>query len=222
LLVVESKRPVANEERSEEEKYFRPKMEMKKALRIVAFAGASLLLCGCPKKQVQSQGAATQTTYSHDAHGLEQEFEPFLEAYARGNADAQDRAFGNLAIPEAGKWLATYFPRPDVEQLGWDYEAEVDTYKKSLINVMRTWGSAKRFRAHCKATDRTNHTGLQPRVDSVKPTQQVPVEQFEIEFVSEDGKKFSELANFVYSNGAYRYVGKGAYPFWSMPDATRK
>jgi hypothetical protein len=87
---------------------------------------------------------------------------------------------------------------------------------------MRMGGSAKRFHAHCTPADKTPRTDLQPRADAAKPTREVPVEAFEIEFVSEDGRRFSELANFVFSNGAYRYVGKGAYPFWSMPDATRK
>jgi len=46
------------------------------------------------------------------------------------------------------------------------------------------------------------------------------VEQFNIEFQEKDlAKRFSFLGNFVYVDGAFRYVGKGALPFWSMPDA---
>jgi hypothetical protein len=201
-------------------------MSVKRSITIAVYAGASLLLCGCPKNQVQSQssalGAAAQARYSHNAGGLEQQYEPFLEAYARADTESQDKAFAIFAMPEANKWFATYFAKPDVEQLGWDYEAEVDTYRKSLINVMRIWGSAKRFHAHCKPTSRTSRADLQPRTDAVRPSQEVPTEQFELEFVSDDGKRFSELCNFVYVNGAYRYVGNGAYPFWSMPDATRR
>src|SRR4029077_16165293 len=126
-----------------------PRMGVKKGLRILVCACVSPLLCGCPKNQLQSRSLGALTTYSHDARGLEQQFEPFLEAYARGSADSQDRAFGIFAIPEAAKWFATYFARTDVEQLGWDYEAEIDTYEKSLINAMRMGGSAKRFHAHC-------------------------------------------------------------------------
>jgi hypothetical protein len=198
------------------------------ALRIGTCAGVSLLLSGCPKNQAQSRGAATQTTYSaqttysHDARGLEQQFEPFLEAYAESNASSENRAFTVFAIPEADKWFAAYFASANIEQLGWDSEAEVDAYKTSLINVMRTWPSAKRFHAHCRSVDRDNRTDLQPRADAVKPKHEVPLESFEIEFVSEGGRRFSELSNFVYVNGGYRYVGKGAYPFWSMPDVTRK
>jgi hypothetical protein len=88
--------------------------------------------------------------------------------------------------------------------------------------MMRIFRGAKGFHAHCKPTDGTSRSGIQARADAVKPTQEVPLEQFHIEFVSEDGRKFSELSNFVYEKGAHRYVGKGAYPFWSMPDATRK
>jgi hypothetical protein len=198
---------------------------MMKALKIVACAGVCLLLCGCPKNQVQSRGAAAQPTaqktYSHDEGGLEQQFGHFLAPYSVRDADSQ-RRFAIFAIPEAGNWFATYFPPADVEQLGWDYEAEVDEYRKSLLNVMSMWPYAMSFRAHCSRADKTRHTDLQPRADAIKPIQEVPVESFEIEFVSESGRRFSQLANFVYVSGAYRYVGKGAYPFWSMPDATRK
>lgn len=49
----------------------------------------------------------------------------------------------------------------------------------------------------------------------------VPVEAFEINFRSESSRKdFSFLGNFVYEQGAYRYVGKGAFPFWSTPDTS--
>jgi hypothetical protein len=30
--------------------------------------------------------------------------------------------------------------------------------------------------------------------------------------------RFSLVVNYVYVDGAFRYVGKGAYPFWSAPD----
>jgi hypothetical protein len=85
--------------------------------------------------------------------------------------------------------------------------------KKSLTTMMRIFRGARKFHAHCKPAEGTNRTGIQPRTDAIKPTQEVSLEQFHIEFVSEDGRKFSELSNFVYDNGAYRYVGKGAYPF---------
>jgi hypothetical protein len=53
-------------------------------------------------------------------------------------------------------------------------------------------------------------------VDPLKP---VPVEQFTVEMVDEkSGKKFSSLGNFVFVDGAYRFVGNGAFPLWSMPD----
>jgi hypothetical protein len=42
-----------------------------------------------------------------------------------------------------------------------------------------------------------------------------------IEIASDSGKRFSILTNYAYVDGAFRCVGKGGYPFWSMPDASR-
>ena len=50
--------------------------------------------------------------------------------------------------------------------------------------------------------------GFAPRADAFVPLQQVTVEQFEIEFSSSRGYRSSELANFTYVDGAYRYLGR--------------
>jgi hypothetical protein len=52
------------------------------------------------------------------------------------------------------------------------------------------------------------------------PISEVSVEQFDVKVTSEQGRSMSTLENYVYVEGAVRYLGKGAYPFWSMPDAT--
>jgi hypothetical protein len=53
----------------------------------------------------------------------------------------------------------------------------------------------------------------------VKP---IAVEQFRLEFRSgSHDQKFSFIANFVYVDGAYRFVGGGGAAFWAKPEAGR-
>jgi hypothetical protein len=53
----------------------------------------------------------------------------------------------------------------------------------------------------------------------VKP---IPVEQFQLEFRSSShDQKFMFIANFVYMDGAYRFVGGGGVPFWAKPGVGR-
>jgi hypothetical protein len=194
---------------------------------IVALVGVTLN--GSPKQQVKSQPPGNQAqsqaslsgdqSYSHDARGLEQEYEVILRAAGSGDSQQYSRQFAVFKLPEAADWFGQYFMKENVQQLGWDYEAEVPEYEKSLLNVMQRQPGV-RFHVHCKATSREALTGLQPRTDAVRPSRPVPVEQFEVEFVG-DGGRFSQLVNFAYVDSGYRYLGKGAYPFWSMPDEAR-
>jgi hypothetical protein len=194
-----------------------------------------LMLCGCPKNQVQSKapggsasanGRDTQEsgsegrTYSHDASGLEQQFEPFLNASASDNEAAADRLFAVFTLPDASGWFTKYFAKEQVEQLGWDYEAEVSVFKSSTAHVAKIGPVGTRFKVQCSLYQDRSAPGFAPRVDAMVPLQQVAIEKYEIEFASSLGYRSSILANFTYVNGAYRYLGQGAYPFWSMPDST--
>jgi len=174
-----------------------------------------------PTNLAAKDGTAPKT-YSHDAHGLEKQFEPLLKAYAKGDADAVNKEYAVFVLPNANQWFAEYFPASSVQQLGWDYDSEAEQYKSTLPRMMKILQSGSRFHAHCSSPSPDHKTKLQPNADSVQPTKEIALEQFEIKFVADNGRSFSQLGNFVYVDGAFRYLGKGAYPFWSMPDATRK
>jgi hypothetical protein len=165
----------------------------------------------------------SNNSYSHDAKGLEKEYDPFLKALAKGDISAANESYKVFAIPVPNTWFASYFKKESVEQLGWDYEPELENERKSLLmmTTMLGRGQLLRFYAHCKSADHDPTANLAPRSDSILPDRSVPVEQFTVEFAADQERRFSFLGNFVYVEGAFRYVGKGAYPFWSMPDATR-
>jgi hypothetical protein len=162
---------------------------------------------------------ASKGTYSHDAKGLEKEWAPFLKSISKKDAAAIDETYKIFLLPDQQAWFGTYFKKEDVEQLGWDYEAETENGKHSMItmtNLLRGTG----FHAHCEPATSNPQSRLAPRSDATAPLQPIPVEQFTVEVSSDQGKRFSFLANYVYVDGAFRFLGKGAYPFWSMPDAT--
>jgi hypothetical protein len=65
--------------------------------------------------------------YSHDAKGLEKEYDPFLKALAKGDINAANDSYKVFAIPDPNTWFALYFRKESVEQLGWDYEPELES-----------------------------------------------------------------------------------------------
>lgn len=165
-------------------------------------------------------GSATSDTYKQDAHGLAKQFEPFLKAYSKGDTVGQEEAFKVFRFPDAKTWFGDYFKPDDVQQLVWDIEAEVNVGRNSLATMMGIADRGGRFHAHCKPHPAKDSATVKARESTVHPLKEVPVEAFDIELQAEgSGKRFSFLGNFVYVEGAYRYVGKGALPFWAMPDA---
>lgn len=176
---------------------------------------------GCSTRRTPAPSLpSTGGAYSHDTQGLEKQYAPFLKALAKRDPASMDAAYKVFLIPEPDKWFAAYFKKENVEQLGWDEEAENESEKKSMVTITNLVGRGVGFHAHCTRPPAGAQTKLAPRADAFLPLQPVPVEQFHIDFIGDNGKRFSILANFVYVDGAFRFLGKGAYPFWSMPDAT--
>jgi hypothetical protein len=159
-------------------------------------------------------------SYSHDSKGLEKEWAPLLKALSNKDAAAIAESYKIFVIPDYQNWFATFFKKDDVEQLGWDYEAEINGERRRMIMITGMIG-ATALRARCEPPSSDPQSRVLPRKDAVAPAQPVPVEQFMTEISSNNGKRVSFLTNYVYIDGAFRYVGRGAYPFWSMPDATR-
>ena len=195
---------------------------MNQLLRTTRIPLGFFLLFSCCLIRVDASPAppSPKDAYSHDAKGLEKQYEAFLKALAKRDAAAMNEAYKIFFIPEPDRWFATYFKKEDVEQLGWDQEAENENEKKSLVTITNLVGRGSRFHAHCRPPSHDPQSRLAPKTNAIAPLLPVPVEQFEVEFAADNGKKFSILGNFVYVDGAFRFVGKGAYPFWSMPDTT--
>jgi hypothetical protein len=166
-------------------------------------------------------GGPKEQTYHHDAGGIEKQFQPFLKAVGKGDPEKIKESFAVFALPDPQGWFAQYFAKDQVQQLVWDNESEVDGYRNSLTMMLSRFLRGPNYSVSCKLkTDAS--TKLAPRDDAVIPVSQVPTEQYSIKLTGSDGHNMEQLSNFVYVDGAFRYVGKGAYPFWSMPDATRK
>jgi hypothetical protein len=200
--------------------HIRPSRATVALTTLAALAALPLLLTPPAKSQPP---AAPATSFSHDAHGLEKQYDPLLKAYSKGEEDAIDKEFAVFLIPDEDKWFASYFDAADIDQLKLTYHTKANVHKRGFLTITtKVLHTTSRFHAHCTPPDPGHQTKIEPRPDAPKPTRIVPVEQLHIEFRSEDGKKFSDLENFVYVDGAFRYLGNGAFPFWSQPDRPKK
>jgi hypothetical protein len=197
------------------------------ALALVAFA----ILSAAPNYSARSSSLLhfssfpeitdAPTAFSHDSKGLESQYQPFLDAFAAVKPAEFHQALAVFALPNPADWFAKYFAKDQVEQLVRHNESEMNAYEEALLRSMAVVPPATRFRVRCKQPHPDPTTRISPRPDAIVPSVQIPVEQFVTEFDPVPKMKngrFSLVVNYVYVDGAFRYVGKGAYPFWSAPD----
>ena len=159
--------------------------------------------------------------FSHDAKGLESQYQPFLDAFAAVKPAEFHQALAIFSLPNPAAWFAKYFAKDHVQQLVRQNESELNGYEQALLRSMAAAPPGTRFRVRCKLPHPDPTTRISPRPDASQPSAAIPVEQFVTEFDSTPKIKngrFSLVVNYVYVDGAFRYVGKGAYPFWSAPD----
>jgi hypothetical protein len=170
---------------------------------------------------VVPSGGTKVEIYSHDAKGLQKQYEPYLKAIEKGDENKMKDSFAAFALPNPESWFAQYFAKDQVQQLAWDAESEVDGYRTSTAMLLRKFLKGPHYSVHCEP-NRDAATKVQPRADAILPVTQVPIEKYNVKFSGDGGHSMEHLVNVVYVEGAFRYMGRGSYPFWSMPDATRK
>jgi hypothetical protein len=198
-------------------------------LRVIIFAiVASSIFIGGHANSSSSKltTSAFPTTYSQNTKGLELQFQPLLQALTSKESSSEiDLALAIFSLPHPSEWFGKYFAKEHVEQLSGEYENAFEAYRGDILDSLRRSPAGTSFRVHCKAPHPDPSARIQPRPDAIVPFVAVQIEQFVAEFEPvrhSDGSRFSLFANYVYADGAYRYVGKGAYPFWSAPDTVLK
>jgi hypothetical protein len=166
--------------------------------------------------------APSPETYKQNTDGLAKQFEPFLKAYEKNDDKRMDESFGIFGFPKPKEWFEKYFSAADAEQLSASYGEQVNGAESLLIHDMNVVSPGVRFKVRCELRGEASKGQPGSEEGWIRAVKQVPVEQFQLEFRSTTvSQKFSFIANFVYLDGAYRYVGWDAAPFWAKPKAVR-
>lgn len=169
-----------------------------------------------------SLAAPGADTYKQNEQGLEKEFEAFLKAYQRGDDKGMDEGFAVFRLPKAKEWFESNFSAEDAAKLIAAYDREMSEAEASLIEDMNKADPGSRFRARCEARGESPAGQGSAGGYGFKPVKPISVEQFRLEFRSgSHGQRFSFISNFVYADGAYRFVGGGGVAFWAKPEAGR-
>ncbi len=166
--------------------------------------------------------APSPETFKQNEQGLEKQFEAFLKAYQRGDDKGMDEGFALFRLPKAAEWFGNYFSAEDAAKLASLYDREMSDAEASLIEDMNKADPGSRFRVRSEARGDGGTGQGSTGGYGFKPVKPITVEQFRLEFRSgSHDQKFSFIANFVYVDGAYRFVGGGGVAFWAKPGAGR-
>jgi hypothetical protein len=161
-------------------------------------------------------------SYKQNAQGLEKQFEPFLKDYQKGDDRGMDESFAVFRLPKAKEWFESYFSPEDAGKLVSAYDREISEAESSLIEDMNRSDPGSRFRVRCEARGESGAGRDSAAGYGFRPVKPIAVEQFRLEFRSgSHDQKFSFIANFVYVDGAYRFVGGGGATFWAKPGVRR-
>ena len=169
--------------------------------------------------------AKASASFDHNEKGLQSQYQVFVDAFASQGGTQSHQAFVFFALPNPGEWFGKYFAKEQVPQLEKDYEAELSSFEGVLAKRLSGVPASTSFRVHCKVPHPDPAIHMQPRRDAIAPLSSIPVEQFVCEFDPTPKLKygrFSMFVNYVYVDAAFRYMGTGAYPFWSTPDAVAR
>jgi hypothetical protein len=181
---------------------------------------ALLTLLAMPLQRAAA--APKPETYKQNEQGLEKQFEAFLKAYQRGDDKGMDEGFALFRLPKLREWFEDHFSAEDAAKLTAAYDREMSDAEASLIEDMNKADPGSRFRVRCEARGDGGAGQGSTGGYGFKPVKPIAVEQFRLEFRSgSHDQKFSFIANFVYVDGAYRFVGGGGVAFWAKPGAGR-
>ena len=106
-------------------------------------------------------------TFSHDAKGLENQYQPFLDAFAAVRPAEFHAALAVFALPNPVEWFAKYFAKDQVEQLIRQNESELNAYEQALLRSMAAVPPGTRFRVRCKLPHADPTMRISPRPDAI-------------------------------------------------------
>ena len=175
---------------------------------------AAALLWAAPAGPAQDLGAA----YPDDAWGLERQMQQLARAYYAGDTREFERRARQFALPGPEAWMGRVFGAERAEPLAEDYRRHFRSFQSALARALaRSRSRDSRGLRAWPAEDLPSASRAAPRPDAPVPQEPVRVQRFQFS-LGDAGKPSSRwMDSFVYEGGAFRFIGRGAFPFWDYP-----
>jgi len=186
-----------------------------------------VLLClGPPRDRAQEKPttatANAREVYQHTGTGLEKQFDELLRAYQAGDRPRLDAAMSSFSLPNPQVWFVEMFGPSQGDKLVNSYAKSFAGFQPQITGIIEHYGKNTdlRLAAHLsKAWDLQDTVATGIDSSTVVPLKNVSIEAYNL-WLSPEGHGAAGTAwmeSFVYLDGAFRYLGGGASPFWVRP-----
>jgi TonB family protein len=173
-------------------------------------------------ENLPAQTSTSETpAYAESEAGFRERVSAIVRASCSGDSANAQRLLDQFSLPEATAWFAHNFDSNDAAKLTERYSRLSSTHgtvlQKTIAEVCENPGSevvVSRKDAPAKA--QIVLRGDQP--STMHPVVDLPLTRFGFQ-IRLDGKPgVSWEETFVYEQGAFRFLGKGAWPFWTREE----
>ena len=180
---------------------------------------AAVLLCSCSIAAPQVQ----EGTYPDNPDGLQLQAQKVLRAYFSGDQRAFEASTRQFALPEPEAWLGHTFGSEHAAELAADYRKYFKSFQSALARQLERWRETDEVAVRVSPLQKLpGRDRVMPRPDAPTPQEPVNVQRFQFTLQAL-GQRASSLwvDSFVYREGAFRFIGPGAFPFWDHPLVVR-
>ena len=173
--------------------------------------------------------------YPQTAEGLASQFSAALDAYKQGNSTEGRHVLEQFRLPRPVDWFGEQI-RPELNEIlakryNRLFEQFLNQTENMLLDLAHNKGQKLRIDlkpARQEPPGPSNNLGATSRIPSGIVTVKKPVTFdafFSVNFTSKSHTIFTGdyratywEATYVYQDGAFRFVGSGAWPFWEWED----
>jgi hypothetical protein len=156
--------------------------------------------------------------YPEDVSGLQRQIQQVIRAYYAGDMRAFEQRAQVFALPQPEMWLGRVFGPDHAQPLADDYRKHFRAFQAALA---RNLGRSRRWDVSSVQVwpleNLPSPSRIAPRPDAPKPQEPVDVQRYQFSVAERGGVSSRWVDSFVYVDGAFRFIGQGAFPFWDYP-----
>jgi len=183
----------------------------------IAFAG---LTCVSAATSQLSEPSSPTILYPASADGFRQQFNAALQAYRDGKESDGNNLVERLSLPPT--WFEQAFSPEQAAQITQRYQVIFPAYANSTENTLKDFadmpGSELQLTEITSTPDPGKVSYLQPNAYTLQ--RDVPLFRFRFAELLNRRETASWEYTYVYEDGAFRFIGGGAWPLWLWPQAT--